>query len=204
MKKNKSSKTWLQNQRRDVFFIKSKMSGYRSRSAYKLIEIIKKFSLLNNKDHVLDLGSSPGGWSQVLTEKLISGKVISVDLKPMDKIKNNIFIQGDFTDAECQKKIVSIFDGRIEGVFSDMANNTTGNKNLDSFRIGSLCLESMRFAAKILNKKGYFVSKFFMGEIFLEIKLEASKLFDEFHIFKPDSSKSYSKESYIICKKLIN
>ncbi len=178
------------------------MSGYRSRSAYKLIEIIKKFSLLNNKDHVLDLGSSPGGWSQVLTEKLISGKVISVDLKPMDKIKNNIFIQGDFTDAECQKKILSIFDGKIEGVFSDMANNTTGNKNLDSFRIGSLCLESMRFAAKILNKKGYFVSKFFMGEIFLEIKLEAGKLFDEFHIFKPDSSKSHSKESYIICKKI--
>ena len=81
------------------------MSGYRSRSAYKLIEIIKKFSLLNNKkDHVLDLGSSPGGWSQVLTEKLVNGKVISVDLKPMDKIKNNIFIQGDFTDSECQKK----------------------------------------------------------------------------------------------------
>ncbi len=180
------------------------MSGYRSRSAYKLMEIIKKFGLLNAKDNVLDLGSSPGGWSQVLAEKIINGKVISVDIKPMEKIKNNIFIQGDFTDIECQKKILSFVDRRVDGIFSDMANNTTGNKSLDSFRTGSLCLESMRFATKILNKNGYFVSKFFMGEIFLEIKTEASKLFDEFHIFKPDSSKSYSKESYIICKKLIN
>ncbi len=194
----------MQNQRKDIFFIKSKMSGYRSRSAYKLMEIIKKFGLLNTKDNVLDLGSSPGGWSQVLAEKIINGKVISVDIKPMEKIKNNIFIQGDFTDIECQKKILSFVDRRVDGVFSDMANNTTGNKSLDSFRTGSLCLESMRFATKILNKNGYFVSKFFMGEIFLEIKTEASKLFDDFHIFKPDSSKSYSKESYIICKKLIN
>tara|TARA_B100001996_G_scaffold368816_1_gene341692 strand:- start:2206 stop:2820 length:615 start_codon:yes stop_codon:yes gene_type:complete len=204
LKKNKSSKTWIQNQRRDIFFIKSKMSGYRSRSAYKLIEIIKKFGLLNIKNNVLDLGSSPGGWSQVLAEKIINGKVISVDLKPMNKIKNNIFIQGDFTDTKCQKKILSFVDGRIDGVFSDMANNTTGSKSLDSFRTGSLCLESMKFSAKILNKNGCFVSKFFMGEIFLEIKMEAEKLFDEFRIFKPDSSKSYSKESYIICKKLIN
>ncbi len=180
------------------------MSGYRSRSAYKLIEIIKKFSLLNVKDNVLDLGSSPGGWSQVLAEKIINGKVISVDLKPMEKIRNNIFIQGDFTDSRCQNKILSFVNGGIHGVFSDMANNTTGNKSLDSFRTGSLCLESMNFAAKILNKNGCFVSKFFMGEIFLEIKTEARKLFNEFHIFKPDSSKSYSKESYIICKKLIN
>ena len=131
--------------------------GYRSRASYKLKEINKSYRIIGPGSYVLDLGCAPGGWSQVLTEKLISGKVISVDLKPMDKIKNNIFIQGDFTDAECQKKILSIFDGKIEGVFSDMANNTTGNKNLDSFRIGSLCLESMRFAAKILNKKGYFV-----------------------------------------------
>ena len=179
------------------------MSGYKSRSAYKLIEIITKFSLLNAKDNVLDLGSSPGGWSQVLAETIVNGKVISVDLMPMDKIKNNIFIQGDFMDGECQKKILSFADARIDGVFSDMANNTTGNKSLDSFRTGSLCLESMRFAAKILNKNGCFVSKFFMWDIFLEIKMEAKKLFDEFHIFKPDSSKSHSKESYIICKKLI-
>ena len=83
-------------------------------------------------------------------------------------------------DGECQKKILSLVDARIDGVFSDMANNTTGNKSLDSFRTGNLCLESMRFAAKILNKNGCFVSKFFMGDIFLEIKMET------FYILRPN------------------
>ena len=204
MKKNKSSKNWIRNQKKDVFFIKSQISGYRSRSSYKLIEINKKFDLLKNKNYVLDLGSSPGGWSQVLTEKIIHGKIISVDLIPMKKIKNCTFIQDDFLKTRCQKEIISIFNRKIDAVFSDMAANTTGNKNLDSLRTGELCLESMRFSFQILDKKGCFVSKFFMGEIFSEIKFEANKLFERVHVFKPSSSKSFSKESYIICKSLIN
>ena len=157
MKKNKISKNWLINQKRDRFFNQSKVQGYRSRSAFKLIEIDKKFKFLKKSKSLIDLGSCPGGWSQVARKEISKGKILAVDIKPMEKIKNVDFIKADFSDDQTHKKIISHFKLKIDVVMSDMAVNTSGNKNLDSYKTGELCLKSMDLASKILNKNGVFL-----------------------------------------------
>lgn len=204
MKKNKISKHWLIKQRKDSFFKLSKIQGYRSRSAFKLIELDNKFKFLKNSSFLLDLGSSPGGWSQVAKKKITKGKVLGVDIKYMEKIKDVDFIQGDFQDKNIYNKIMVYFDNKNDVVLSDMAANTSGNKALDSFRTGELCISAMDIAVKILNKDGVFVSKLFMGTIFKEIHEKAKKVFKKVIKFKPLSSKKESKEIYIYCKGISN
>tara|TARA_B100001540_G_C15538199_1_gene520144 strand:- start:105 stop:728 length:624 start_codon:yes stop_codon:yes gene_type:complete len=199
-KKNKISKNWLIKQKKDIFFNKSKIEGFRSRSAFKLIEINKKFKFLKKNTRLLDLGASPGGWSQVASKEITNGKILSIDIKLIDKITNVDFIQGDFQDHAIQQKIVAYFNNKANVVISDMAANTTGNKNLDSYRTGELCLNSMNLALKILEKKGVFVSKIFMGSIFQEINEKAKKNFKKVIKYKPLSSKKESKEIYIYCE----
>ena len=202
MKKNKISKNWIRKQHRDIYVRSSKIHGYRSRSAFKLIEIDKKFRLFLNKKTLLDLGSSPGGWTQIATKKIINGKILSVDLKKMDPIANSKFILGNFLMQEVKNEILDYFDQKIDIVISDMAPNTTGNKNLDSLVAGELCLEAMNFSKNIIKKNGFFVSKIFMGSNFNEILNIAKGLFKNVSIFKPKSSRKESKENYIICKNL--
>jgi len=202
LKKNKISKNWIRKQHRDIYVRSSKIHGYRSRSAFKLIEIDKKFRLFLNKKTLLDLGSSPGGWTQIATKKIIKGKILSVDLKKMDPVTNSKFILGNFLMQEVKNKIRDYFDENIDIVVSDMAQNTTGNKNLDSLAMGELCLEAMDFSKNIIKKNGFFVSKIFMGSNFNEILNIAKGLFKDVSIFKPKSSRQESKENYIICKNL--
>ena len=202
MKKNKISKNWIRKQHRDIYVRSSKVLGYRSRSAFKLIEIDKKFRLFLNKKTLLDLGSSPGGWTQVATKKIIKGKILSVDLKKMDPIINSKFILGNFLMQEVKNEILDYFDEKIDIIISDMAPNTTGNKNLDSLATGELCLEAMNFSKNIIKKNGFFVSKIFMGSNFNEILNIAKELFKNVSIFKPKSSRKESKENYIICKNI--
>ncbi len=202
MKKNKISKNWIRKQHRDIYVRSSKILGYRSRSAFKLIEIDKKFRLFLNKKTLLDLGSSPGGWTQIATKKIINGKILSVDLKKMDPIANSKFILGNFLMQEVKNEILDYFDEKIDIIISDMAPNTTGNKNLDSLATGELCLEAMNFSKNIIKKNGFFVSKIFMGSNFNEILNIAKRLFKNVSIFKPKSSRKESKENYIICKNL--
>ena len=202
MKKNKISKNWIRKQHRDIYVRSSKIHGYRSRSAFKLIEIDNKFRLFLNKKTLLDLGSSPGGWTQIATKKIINGKILSVDLKKMDPIANSKFILGNFLVQEVKNEILDYFDQKIDIVISDMAPNTTGNKNLDSLVAGELCLEAMNFSKNIIKKNGFFVSKIFMGSNFNEILNIAKGLFKNVSIFKPKSSRKESKENYIICKNL--
>ena len=199
MKKNKISKEWLSRQKKDIYFKKSKTLGYRSRSAFKLIEMNNKFNFLKRSTQLLDLGSSPGGWSQVASKTITNGKILAVDIKFMEKIKNVEFINEDFSFEETRKKIINHFKLKIDVVLSDMAINTSGNKDLDSFKTGELCLKSMDLASQILNKDGVFLSKFFMGTIFHEIKEKASKCFRKVINYKPLSSKKESKEIYIYC-----
>ena len=199
MKKNKTSKNWLNKQRRDPFFLKSKAEGYRSRSAFKLIEMNKKFKFLKKKTNVLDLGSSPGGWSQVVRKSILSGKILAVDIRPMEKIKNVDFIRDDFLKEEFFQKIKNYFNNKVDVVLSDMAVNTTGNKNLDSYNTGELCLKAMDLAKKVLHKDGVFLSKLFMGSVYVEINEKANKYFDKVVKYKPSSSKKESKEIYIYC-----
>ncbi len=200
MKKNKISKNWLNKKHRDPFFKRAKIEGYRSRSSFKLIEMNEKFKFLNKNSYLLDLGSAPGGWSQVARKKIIKGKILSVDIKYMDKIKDVKFIEGDFMKKEIQNKINDFFVRKIDVVMSDMATNTTGNKDLDSFRTGELSLAAMDLALKILQKDGIFLSKVFMGSIFEEINKKAAKCFRKVIKYKPLSSKKESREIYIFCK----
>ena len=203
MKKNKTSKNWLNQRGRDIFFKKSKAYGYKSRSAFKLIEMNEKFKFLKDDSFLLDLGSSPGGWCQVTSKKIIKGKILGVDIKIMEKQKNVDFIIGDIENIETQNKIINYFERKIDVVLSDMASNTTGNKNLDSYKTGELCLNAMNLAQKLLNKNGVFIAKLFMGSIFEEIKQKAKKTFKKVVIYKPTSSKKESKEVYIYCKDIL-
>ena len=203
MKKNKISKSWLIEQRRDYFVRQSKIQGYRSRSAFKLIDMNKKFNFIKSNTYLLDLGSTPGGWTQVAAKIITKGKILSVDVKQMEKQKNATFLFGDINDSKIQEKIVRYFDRKIDVVISDMASNTSGNKNLDSYRTGELCLNAIAFAKKILIQDGVFLSKLFMGSIFQEIKKKAEKCFKKVVIYKPLSSKKESKEIYIYCKYIL-
>ena len=200
MKKNKISKNWLIKQKKDLYFIKSKIQGYRSRSAFKLIEMNKKFKFLRKNTSLLDLGSSPGGWSQVVSREIRTGKILAVDIQPMEKINNVDFINGDFRKEEIHNKIKSYFNNNIDAVLSDMAANTSGNKSMDSYRTGELCMKAMYLAREILSNDGIFLSKIFMGSIFLEINKMAKRHFKNVIKYKPLSSKKESKEIYIYCK----
>ena len=200
MKKNRISKNWLIKKHRDQFFKQSKIQGYRSRSAFKLIEMNQKFKFLNKNTNLIDLGSSPGGWSQVVAQKINRGKILAIDINPMDNVKNVHFIRENVLDSKIYDKIYSYFNKKIDVVISDMATNTSGNKNLDSYKTGELCLRGMDLAQKILHQDGVFLSKLFMGSIFIEIHKRANKYFKKVVKYKPLSSKKESKEIYIYCR----
>ena len=201
-KRAKKSRTWVIKQHRDQFFKKAKVLGYKSRAAFKLIELNKKFNFLKKNSNLLDIGSTPGGWSQVASKIITSGKIVAVDITPMEKLDNVIFLNNNFLEEKTQKKILSIFNTTIDVVVSDMAENTTGNKSIDSIRTNNLCSEVVNFSLKILNQKGTLVCKLFMGEDFLEVKNLAKSNFKKVDFFKPESSRNESKETYIICSLL--
>jgi len=200
--KNKSSKSWIINQHRDQYFKQAKIEGYRSRAAFKLIEINSKFKILKKNTNLLDLGSYPGGWSQVASKKILNGKIVSVDMKEMKPISNVKFIKKDFLQEESQDFIFSYFGEKIDVIISDMAADTTGNRDLDSIRTNSICLEVLNFSSKILNSKGILVSKIFMGQDFELVKKEAKKKFNKVNFYKPNSSRTNSKETYLHCQGL--
>tara|TARA_Y100000992_G_C21162497_1_gene441823 strand:+ start:70 stop:681 length:612 start_codon:yes stop_codon:yes gene_type:complete len=202
LKKNKFSKNWIIKQKRDIYVKQSKLEGYRSRAVYKLKEINEKFKILKNGISVLDLGAAPGSWSQFISKNFKNSKIVSIDLNEMEKIENIYQIKGDFTDELQQKKIFNYFGGKIDSIVSDMAVNTTGNKNLDAIVTGELTIEALNFSTNTLKKQGNFVSKIFMGSSFNEIVSNAKKNFKEVNVFKPPASRKDSKESFIICKKL--
>ena len=202
MKKNRSSKNWIIKQHRDQFYKRSKILGYRSRSAFKLLELNKKFQFILNNTNLLDIGSSPGGWSQVVSSIIKNGKIVAIDKKPMEKIKNVIFFKNDFSEEESKIKIFKAFEGRIDVVISDMAADTTGNKSLDCIRTNLLCSEVIDFSGTILKKKGILIAKLFMGDDFLEVKKIAKKIFKKVEFYKPKSSRSATKETYIHCSTL--
>ena len=202
MKKNKISKNWVNKQRRDTYVRQSKVDGYRARSAYKLIEINEKFKIFKGGMSVLDVGAAPGSWTQYVSKVVKNGKIISIDLKEMEKIGNTIQITGDFTEPCSQSKIKDYLSKKLDVVMSDMAVNTTGIKNIDSIQTGELCKEAMIFSKDVISKKGFFISKIFMGGTFNEIVALGKKIFKEVKVFKPKSSRKDSKESFIICKNL--
>ena len=200
MKKNRISKNLINKQKRDIYVRQSQVDGYRARSAYKLIEIDEKFKIFKNGISVIDLGASPGSWSQYISRTVKSGRLVSIDLKGMEEIENTIQIKGDFTDLDSQETIKGFFKSKVDVVVSDMAVNTTGIKDIDAIYTGELAMEAMNFSKEMLVKEGRFVSKIFLGSSFNEIVALGKKLFKEVKVFKPKSSRKESKESFIICK----
>ena len=201
-KRAKKSRTWVIKQHRDQFFKKAKVLGYRSRAAFKLLELNKKFNFIKSNSNLLDIGATPGGWSQVASKMIIRGKILAVDILPMEKIKNVNFINGDFLEETTQQQIKNIFQKKIDVIISDMAENTTGNKSIDSIRTNNLCAEVIKFSINHLDINGVLLCKLFMGDDFILVKDLAKKNFKTVEFFKPESSRSESKETYIFCSTL--
>jgi len=198
-KKSKKSNTWKIKQHRDQFFKKSKTLGYRSRSAFKLIELNKKYRFIKKNTKLLDIGAYPGGWSQVSSKIITTGKILSLDIKKMDELQNVSFLQCDFLEENTKEKIFKFFKDKLDVVISDMAANTTGNRSLDCIRTNQLCADVVKFSSKILKPNGVLVSKLFMGDDFLEVKELAKSMFKKVEFFKPEASRNESKETYLHC-----
>jgi 23S rRNA (uridine2552-2'-O)-methyltransferase len=199
-KRIKKSNSWKIKQHRDQFFKKSKVLGYRSRASFKLIELNKKYKFIKNNTNLLDLGSYPGGWTQVASQIIISGKILSIDIRDMEPVKNNKFLKGDMLDKTTKTKVMKYFGSNLDVIISDMAADTTGNKSLDSIRTNQLCADTINFSKDVLKPKGVLVSKLFMGEDFIEVKNLAKSLFKKVNFFKPESSRKESKETYLHCE----
>ena len=199
-KRIKKSNSWRIKQNRDQYIKKSKTLGYRSRASFKLIEINKKFKFIKKNSNILDLGCCPGGWSQVASEIIKTGKIMSLDIKEMEPIKNSKFIKGDILKETTKNQVIHFFGSNLDVIISDMAADTTGNKSLDSIRTNLLCSEVIKFSKKTLKPKGVLVSKVFMGEDFIEVKNLAKSVFKKVNFFKPESSRKESKETYLHCE----
>ncbi len=199
-KRIKKSNSWKIKQHRDQFFKKSKTLGYRSRAAFKLIELNKKYKFIKKSTYLLDIGSSPGSWSQVASQIATTGKIMSLDIKNMEQIKNVKFLNGDFLEKKIKIEVRRFFTSNLDLIISDMAADTTGNKSLDSIRTNQLCTEVIHFSRDALKPKGVLVSKVFMGEDFIEVKNLAKSIFQKVNFFKPESSRKESKETYLHCE----
>ena len=199
-KRVKKSNSWKIKQHRDQFFKKSKTLGYRSRASFKLIELNQKFNFIKKNSNLLDLGACPGGWSQVVSHIIKNGKILAIDIKEMKPIKNVKFLKNDFMSKNSKVEIMTYFNENLDVIISDMAADTTGNKSLDSIRTNQLCADAINFAKTTLKPRGVFVSKLFMGEDFIEVKNLAKSVFKKVNFFKPESSRSESKETYLHCE----
>ena len=199
-KRIKKSNSWKIKQHRDQFFKRSKILGYRSRASFKLIEINSKYRFIKSNTNLLDLGSSPGGWSQVAAKIITTGKIMSIDIKDMEQLKNVKFLKADIMQKETKSAVIFYFKSKLDVIISDIAANTTGNKSLDSIRTNQLCASVINFSKETLKPKGVLVSKLFMGEDFIEVKNLAKSVFKKVNFFKPESSRKESKETYLHCE----
>lgn len=198
-KRKHSSTLWLSRQLNDPLVRMAREEGYRSRAAYKLIEIDEKYRLLKHGMTVIDLGVAPGSWSQVAIKKIGGkGKVIGVDLLEVQPITGLDFIQGDFLDKKIQEKIIELSGGKSELIVSDMAANTTGHKQTDHIRTAILCEAAFEFAIKMLNPGGNFVTKTFRGGTEHELLNKIKQHFSKVKHFKPDASRKDSVEIYLV------
>lgn len=199
----KSSQKWLLRQVNDPFVKKAKDAGYRSRAAFKLIEIDEKYKILKKGKIVVDLGAAPGGWSQVAVAKVGAGNVVAIDLLEMDAIPGVKFIQQDFLTEDAPQKIIELLQeqtrrDRCDIVISDMAANTTGDASLDHLRIMTLLEDALVLSEKILKEGGCFVGKLFQGGNSDQIVKLLRQNFGKVNYFKPDSSRKDSSEVYLV------
>ena len=198
--RSKSSQRWLERQRRDPYVKQAQSEGYRSRAAYKFLEIDAKDRLLRPGMRVLDLGAAPGGWSQVVAARIGNrGQVIALDLLPMDPVPGVVFIQGDFTEDEPLERLHAALNGEfVDLVLSDMAPNISGMRAVDQPRSMHLCELALDLATRVLQSGGHLVIKAFHGEGFDQLVRELRRCFERVATRKPDASRANSRETYLV------
>ena len=191
----KSSKEWLRRHVSDPYVQKARKEGYRSRAAYKLIEIDQKEKLFRPGQTVLDLGAAPGGWSQVAVQKVTSsGRVIAIDVLEMAPISGVTVLRGDFRQAAPEEK--------MDIVLSDVSPNLSGIPNVDQARLLELALAAIELCAKVLKRDGVFVVKAFHGEAFDELRRRLNAVFKTVKVVKPSASRGESAETYVVARGL--
>lgn len=196
-KKRKTSSTrWLERQLNDPYVDKAKTQGYRSRAAFKIIEIDEKIGLLKRGMRIVDLGSAPGGWSQVAAQKGCT--VVAIDLLPVDELPGVQFVQMDFMDDSAPDKLKEMLGGMADAVLSDMAPNTTGHKSTDHIRIMAVVEAAYFFAKEVLKPGGTFVAKVFQGGAQNTLLAEMKKDFKTVKHIKPPASRKESSEQYLV------
>ena len=203
MAKSKN-RSWIKQHVKDPYVKQSQVDGYRSRASYKLLEIVEKDRLIRSGMTVVDLGSAPGGWSQVAA-RLVghTGRVHALDLLPMDSIAGVDFIQGDFTEEDIFDELLKLIENRpVNLVISDMAPNLSGNKAVDQPAVMYLAELAVELAEKVLSSDGVFIAKLFQGQGFDPFVLQVRTLFNGVSIIKPDASRSRSREVYLVAKGL--
>lgn len=196
-----SSQRWLQRQLNDPYVAESKRLGYRSRAAFKLIEIDDRFKLLKKGQRVVDLGCAPGGWTQIAVQRVGApqkGQVVGLDILPLDPIAGAELLQADFTEAEAPERLKALLGGPVDVVLSDMAASSTGHKKTDHIRIVMLAELALDFAFEVLAPDGVFVAKVFLGGSERDLLNPMRQAFRQVRHFKPPSSRSESAETYVI------
>ena len=197
-----TSQHWRKNQSKDKFFSESRKLGYRSRSVFKLDEINRKYKILKKPESILDLGSTPGGWSNYVSEKTKLKHIVANDIEPMKPIPGVHFILGDFTSESIQEEILKFNKSKFGLILSDISNNKTGNNVTDQFSFYEIAKNVLEFSKIGLTSNGVLVIKLFIGLGFEEFKKDMDQTFKEVNIFKPNASRPESKETYAIGTKI--
>ena len=202
MARSKSSSEWLQEHFKDQYVKKSQQDGYRSRAAYKLLQIQEKDRIIKPGMNVVDLGSAPGGWSQVARQFIGSkGKVVALDILPMDQLAQVDFIQGDFQEDAVLEELLQVLNNEpVDLVISDMAPNVTGVKAVDQPKSMYLLELAVDLADQVLKPQGTLLMKVFQGEGFQPLLAELRKRYQKVITRKPDASRARSSEVYLLAK----
>ena len=192
-----ASQRWLQRQLNDPYVAAARQQGWRSRAAFKLIELDDRFHLIARGARVIDLGAAPGGWTQVVLWRG-AAQVVGVDLLPIDPISGAMLIQGDFTAPEMPARLVAELGGKPDLVLSDMAPNTTGHTDTDHLRIMALAEAALEFALEVLAPGGTFVAKVFQGGTERTLLDRLKRSFASVRHAKPPASRKESSELYVV------
>lgn len=195
------SKNWLQERRRDYYYRKAKQLDYRSRASFKLIQINDRFNLIRPGSTVVDLGAAPGGWLQVAAERVgPKGKVVGVDLQPIEPLEGVQTIKGDIRSQAVRDELLALTGGRVDLVMSDMSPNISGSYSMDHARSIELCEMALDFAMRTLSPGGRLLVKMFEGDLSNDFLAEVKKHFATVKRFSPEASRSSSSEIYVIAK----
>lgn len=204
LRKNKnrtaSSARWLTRQLNDPYVAKAKAQGYRSRAAYKLVELDERFGLLKGATRVVDLGMAPGGWCQVVRQRCPRAQVVGIDLLPVDPIEGVTFFQMDFMDDAAPGLLTEALSGPPDLVLSDMAANTVGHKQTDHLRTMGLVETAAHFAIDVLAPGGAFVAKVLAGGTDADLLALLKRHFSSVKHAKPPASRKDSSEWYVVAQ----